>query len=123
MNANNTKLTREEFFVFVDHIPLSDEDKETLKSAAKVTYDFSDFLSKKWNTTPIAVESIMELNNALTFKKYIEEHESELKTEEDVWKITSKITSDYAEKEGFPEHEKVGKAIIDILLILNKLTK
>lgn len=47
MNANNTKLTREEFSVFVDHIPLSEEDKEILKSAAKVTYDFSDFLSKK----------------------------------------------------------------------------
>lgn len=123
MNANNTKLTREEFSVFVDHIPLSEEDKETLKSAAKITYDFSDFLSKKWNTTPIAVEFIMELNNALTFKKYIEEHEDELESEEDVWRITSKITSDYAKKEEFPEYEKIGKAIIDILTILNKFTK
>ena len=123
MNANNTKLTREEFSVFVEHIPLGDEDKEILKSAAKVTYDLSDFLSKKWNTTPIAVESIMELNNALTFKKYIEEHEDELESEEDVWRITSEITSDYAKKEEFPEYEKIGNAIIDILTIFNKFTK
>lgn len=123
MKANNQKLTREEFNVFIENIPLGEEDKQVLKEAATHLYDFNDFMCKKLNTTSFAVEAIMELNVQLMLKKFVEENEDSINSEDDVLKASGKIASDYAKKMEFSDYEKVGKASIDIINVLKKLAE
>jgi replication-associated recombination protein RarA len=120
MQNNIPRLNREEFNVFIENIPISEENKQLAKETAKLIYDFDDFLCKKFNTSSFAANAILNTNIEIMVKKRMEENSDLINTEEELFSLLTEITSEYAKSVGFPEYEKVGKSTFDIINALKK---
>lgn len=122
MNTNMPSLSREEFNIFVENIPIGEESKKLIKESSKCLYDFNDFLCAKFNASFALANAISDVNMKVMMKEYIEKNADVMDgNEEDVYQMVALITSEYAKKMGFPEYEKLGETTIEIVKELQKV--
>ena len=108
-----------EFIENINSLPISDKDKISLLELAKPSFDFSSYLSKKYNITPNEVETLINLQVAGNTDSINLGLES-LNTNDYTLIAISRIVKtvvDFAKQEGFPDSEQLELSLKKILIL------